>query len=85
MEMNRRQFLGSSLCVAVASALPGGLLAAAAQPLPGEIAAVTGRGTTVALTDKELQALRSSLRGALLLPGAPGYDEARRVLNASID
>ncbi len=85
MEMNRRQFLGSSLSVAVASALPGGLLAAAAQPLPGEIAAVTGRGTTVALTDKELQALRSSLRGALLLPGAPGYDEARRVLNASID
>ena len=32
-----------------------------------------------------LQQLRDSLRGALLLAGEPGYDQARRVLNASID
>ncbi len=32
-----------------------------------------------------MQELRDSLRGALLLAGDPGYDEARRVLNESID
>ena len=85
MEMNRRRFLGSSLAAAVATALPRDLLATAARALPGEVAAVSGRGTAVALTGNDLQALRSSLRGALLLPGAAGYDEARRVLNASID
>ena len=32
-----------------------------------------------------LRALRGSLRGALLAPGDPGYDEARRVHNALVD
>lgn len=85
MDTNRRRFLGSSLAAAVASALPLDRLFAAAQPMPGEIAAVTGRGTAAALSGSDLQALKSSLRGALLLPGEPGYETARHVLNASID
>ena len=44
-----------------------------------------GDGAKVTLAKSAVQELRDSLRGALLLPGQPGYDEARRVLNASID
>ena len=34
---------------------------------------------------KSVRALRSNLSGAVLLPGEPGYDRARRVWNAMID
>ncbi len=35
--------------------------------------------------ESALQPLRASLRGALLLPGQPGYEEARKIHNAMID
>ncbi len=35
--------------------------------------------------DASLTEFRTSLRGQLLLPGQPGYDEARRIHNAMID
>jgi len=75
----------SSLAAAVAASLAGGRTWAAAAPIAGDIEAVTGGGTRIALEKQALQELRDSLRGALLLPGEPGYDDARRVLNASID
>jgi FAD/FMN-containing dehydrogenase len=37
------------------------------------------------VTDEKLEALRGNLRGALLLPGDAGYDEARSVWNGMID
>jgi len=38
-----------------------------------------------ALGQDEIAALRKQLRGPLLLPGEPAYDEARSVWNAMID
>lgn len=34
---------------------------------------------------KDLAQLRSGFRGALLLPGEEGYEEARRIWNGAID
>ena len=82
--MNRRYFLQSSLAGAVAACLPMGRLFAD-TPVVGAIEAVTGNGSPVSLEKAALQELKARLRGALLLRGEPGYDEARRVLNRSID
>ncbi|HET7923772.1 MAG TPA: FAD-dependent oxidoreductase, partial [Rhodanobacteraceae bacterium] len=49
-----------------------------------DIDAVTGDGAKVTLKRAAVQELGESLRGNLLLPGHPAYDDARRVLNASI-
>jgi len=87
--MNRRRFVRLSLAAAAATSLPfGRALAASLQaslPIPGDIEGVTGAGASTVLKQSALQELRDSLRGSLLLPGYPGYDEARRVLNESID
>jgi FAD/FMN-containing dehydrogenase len=37
------------------------------------------------LDDRSARELRSALRGGLLLPGEPGYDDTRRIFNAMID
>ncbi len=37
------------------------------------------------ITESALSTFRSSLRGQLILPGQPGYDEARKIHNAMID
>jgi len=84
--MNRRDFFVSSLAATVAASLAGTrALAATAAPVASDVAAVTGNGAQVTLGRAAVEELRGSLRGALLLPGQPGYDDARRVLNASID
>ena len=83
--MNRRDFFRSSLAAAVATSLAGNRALAALAPIATDLEAVTGDGAKVTLAKSAVQELRDSLRGALLLPGQPGYDEARRVLNASID
>ena len=49
-----------------------------------DIDAVTGDGASVTLKRAAVQELGESLRGNLLLPGHSAYDDARRVLNASI-
>jgi hypothetical protein len=83
--MNRREFFRSSLAAAVATSLAGNRALAALAPTATDLEAVTGSGAPVSIARGAVQELRDSLRGALLLPGQPGYDEARRVLNASID
>lgn len=83
--MDRRQFLGSSVAASVALALSQGHSLAAATPIAGAIEAVTIDGAKRAIETDALKYLRSSLRGALILPGEPGYDISRRVLNESID
>ena len=83
--MNRRDFFMSSLAAALATTLANSRALAAIAPISADIEAVTGGGARVTIARTALQELRDSLRGALLLPGQPGYDEARRVLNASID
>ena len=37
------------------------------------------------ISESDLQDFRTSLRGQLILPGQPGYEEARKVFNAMID
>lgn len=83
--MDRRDFLAGSLATALAASLPLGRAIAAIAPLSADLQAVTGDGRKVVLAKGDLQALREALRGPLLLPGEPGYEEARRVLNMSID
>jgi len=42
-------------------------------------------GGTAAIGTDDVESLRSALRGDIVLPGEPGYDEARTVWNAMID
>jgi len=86
--MNRRHFFQSSVAAAVACALPYGRLLAldqAATQAAGGIPAVTGSGVTTVIEQAAVKELRAALRGGLLLAGDPGYEQARRVLNESID
>ncbi len=85
--MDRRHFLMSSVAAAVAASLPIGRILAAGRgvPVAADVAAVTGGGAATTLERAALQELRDSLRGAMLLAGDDGYDQARRVLNESIN
>ena len=87
--MNRRRFMQRSLAAAVAAALPvndvfAGLLGPSAK-VDADINAITGDGAEVTLRRAAVQELADSLRGKLLLPGHEAYDDARRVINASIN
>ena len=42
-------------------------------------------GRTTALSPEDLAALDAGLRGTVLLPGAPGYEDSRTIWNAMID
>ena len=46
---------------------------------------IRGSGDSVTIDSAAIDQLKSSLRGALLLPGDDGYDKARTVWNAMID
>jgi FAD/FMN-containing dehydrogenase len=83
--MDRRGFLGVSVAAAVGSLLPFGRSFADVGSASGDLRALTLDGTPATLAGGDLQQLKSSLRGSLLLPGEPGYDEARRVRNTAID
>ncbi len=83
--MDRRGFLGVSVAATVSSLLPFGTAFADVTPAAGDLQAITLDGTPAALASGDLQQLKSSLRGTLLLPGEPGYDQSRRVLNAAVD
>lgn len=83
--MNRRHFLGSAVAAGVASALPLRMALAQMTEVSGDVAAVTGAGSSISIEKTAVQELSDSLRGDLLLPGNAGYEVARRVLNKSID
>ena len=87
--MNRRGFVRNSLAAAIgASSLPlSGAFGAILSPsmkVDADVDAMTGDGASVTLKRAAVQELGESLRGNLLLPGHAAYDDARRVLNASI-
>ena len=86
--MNRRLFVQSSVAAAVATALPWSRLYAldqeASQAAAG-ISAVKLDGSATVIEQAALKDLKARLRGPLLLSGDAGYDQARRVLNESID
>lgn len=84
--MDRRRFLGTSVAGAITLAHASRFVRAApGNPVPGDVEAVTGGGTRTVLGKSALQNLRDSLRGSLFLAGEPGYDEARRVIDRSVD
>ena len=87
--MNRRRFVQSSLAAAVAASLPAsqGLAAilSGSGGVDADINALTGDGAEVTLQRAAVMELGESLRGNLLLPGHETYEEARRILNASIN
>lgn len=86
--MNRRRFMQRSLAAAIAAQLPfKGAHAAILGPsmkVDADIEAVTGEGKHITLPRAMVEELGASLRGNLLLPGHPAYEEARHVRNASI-
>jgi len=87
--MKRRHFLQSSVAATVAASLPSANALAQAMAtlseVTGDTLAVTGDGAEVVLERSAVTELSDSLLGRLLLPGQEGYDEARRVLNPTID
>ena len=83
--MDRRGFLGASVAVAMGSLLPFGRTFADVARISGDLRGITVDGTPAALASGDMQRLKSSLRGTLLLPGEAGYDQARRVRNPGID
>ena len=86
--VNRRHFVQTSLAAAIGAQLPfKGAYAAILGPsakVDADIDAVTGDGKSVTLAKAAVQELGESLRGNLLLPGHPAYEEARLIENASI-
>jgi len=76
--------VGLSLAAAAGTVVPFSRLLAQTQPV-GDIQAIGLAGAKTFVSSSDLQQLKNNLRGALLLPGNAGYDEARRVRNESID
>lgn len=50
-----------------------------------DISVKTLSGASKPIAQEALDALQAGLRGALILPGSPGYEEARTVWNATVD
>jgi len=78
-----------SLAAAIGAQLPlRGAYAALLGPsgkIDADITAVSGDGKDITLQRAALQELVDGLRGNLILPGHPAYEEARRLRNASIN
>jgi hypothetical protein len=85
--MDRRLFLQSAAAAGISTVAAPTLAAqfAALTEVSSSIEAVTGTRTAIEIEKAALDELKSSLRGNMLLPGNPGYDVARRVLNPGID
>jgi len=88
--MDRRNFIRSSLSAAVAASLPGTQALAFSllhtpTTVPSNIDAFTGDGVEVTLQQAAVQEFSDSLKGRLLLPGSPAYDDARWLLNQEYD
>jgi FAD/FMN-containing dehydrogenase len=86
--MNRRHFFQTTVAAAVAYSLPYGRLFAldqAASQAAGGIAAVTLDGRPIVIEQAAIKDLQARMRGPVLLSGDAGYEQARRVLNESIN
>ena len=86
--MERRTFFRSTMAAAVAASVPRRAFAGfrwTANQDPTDLLAVRGDGTKVTLRGSALKELRKNLRGRLLLASSEGYEQARQVLNPSID
>lgn len=80
--MRRRQFIASSLALAVAATFRA---AAARAATPDELPILSRLGKQLLLTRAEVDEFRTSLHGALLLSGSEGYEQARHIWNGAFD
>jgi FAD/FMN-containing dehydrogenase len=83
--MRRRQFLQSTVNVASSALLSQYAWAQVAGAAPSTIEVATLDSGTRTISLAALKDLQSALYGALLLPRDPGYDDARRLVNARFD
>ena len=86
--IGRRGFIDCAVATATVAMLPmrqGSADTATPGRIPAGVTAVTGTGNAVTLSRSDLQDLSASLRGQLLLPQDPGYDQARRFWDAGFD
>jgi FAD/FMN-containing dehydrogenase len=81
--MKRRTFCTSAL--ALASTSTSSLRVLAASSVSTEIPIIRGDGKQATLSTSDVADLKDSLRGELLLPGRPVYDQARKVWNGAFD
>ena len=77
--MKRRAFLSTGLSASGLALVP--LRTVFAQSLP----AVKLNGDETTLTVAQLNGFQRSLKGTVLRPDSPGYDDARKVWNAEWD
>ena len=83
--MRRRAFCVSAAAALGATALPFGRAFSAVSAVTRDVEAVTGDGKRIALSRADVEDFRAALRGQLLLPGAVGYDDARKIYNGMFD
>jgi len=86
--MKRRTFMQSTLAGAMGVSLPipmGPVRFRTVRQQEGDVRAVTGDGKPITLSGRAISELNDRMRGQVLLANDPGYDDARRVLNPSID
>ena len=87
--MKRREFCQATVTAAALATVPGSQLHSAMKQeltkVVSDIPAVDTSGGEHVLKRTEIEDLKDSLRGELLLPGNKGYDGARAVWNAMID
>ncbi len=81
--MKRRAFCASAVATLGVAALPYGRAYTAVTSVIADVQAVTGDGKPVTLSRSDVDDLRASLRGQLLLPDTAGYDDARKIWNAA--
>ena len=79
--MKRRAFCVSAAAALGAAALPFGRAFSAVEAVTADVEAISGDGRQILLPQSIVDDFRAGLRGQLLLPGAAGYDDARKIYN----
>ena len=83
--MKRRAFCASAVATLGVAALPFDRGFAAVASVTADVQAITGDGKPVTLSRSDVEDLRASLRGQLLLPDTAGYEDARKIFNGMFD
>ncbi|MGQ0430300.1 MAG: FAD-binding oxidoreductase [Gammaproteobacteria bacterium] len=83
--MKRRTFCASAVAAMGVATLPFGRAFSAVSAVATDVEAVTGDGRRTLLPRADVEDFRAGLRGQLLLPGASGYDDARKIFNGMFD
>src|SRR5688500_8867922 len=86
--MERRAFFRTTMAAAVAASVPRRAFATlpwTSTQDPPDVIAARGDGSKVTIKGAALKELRKNLRGRLLLSSSEGYEDARQVLNPSIN